>query len=89
MNNKILLESIALDLKRIAMAYHTNSFKTAARFYTEVQKRREMLTNDHLPKSVIMLFVAMDKHMQRNDTKRNAEDALMYSTIFLSLAKHL
>ena len=41
MKNKLALSSLALDLKRMALAYHRGSEKVAARFFEEALKRKQ------------------------------------------------
>ena len=40
MNNKFILESLAMDLKRVAVGNHRKSFGMANRFYEEALKRK-------------------------------------------------
>ena len=41
MNNKIIIESLSMDLLRVALGYHKGSVKMASRFAEEAGKRVE------------------------------------------------
>ncbi|MBI2621731.1 MAG: hypothetical protein HYW63_03785 [Candidatus Levybacteria bacterium] len=43
MKNKIALESMAMDLKRVALGYHNNSLRMAQRFHQEALVRKREL----------------------------------------------
>lgn len=73
-NNKYILESLASDLKRVAIGLHRGSTAMADRFMEEALKRKQ---------EVEMKRVApyIRKLLKRIDIKINSEDALMYSTL--------
>lgn len=89
MNNKILLEAMALDLKRVALGFHSNSIKMAERFLIEVNRRNTQLDKRYLSKSVTNILITMSKRLKCTNTKHLADDALMYSTILLSFSKRI
>ncbi len=89
MNNKILLESMALDLKRVALGYHSNSIKMAERFLQEVYKRNNQLDKRRLSKSLTRILTKMRQQLKNTNMKRLADDALMYSTLLLSYSKRI
>ncbi len=89
MNNKILLESMALDLKRVALGSHSHSTKMAERFLQEVFKRNEMLDTTSLSNSLKKILRNMTSQLKLESTQRLADDALMYSTLLLSFSKRL
>ena len=76
---KVIIEALAMDLKRVALGLHRGSFQMANRFKEEALKRQEELetqaTNDYLKKL-----------LERSRGTLNAEDALMYSTLFQNYA---
>ncbi len=41
MNNKLILESLVMDLKRVAIGHQRKSFRMADRFLEEAIKRKE------------------------------------------------
>lgn len=89
MNNKIILESMALDLKRVALGSYSNSTKMAERFLQEVYKRKTELNTNELPDPVNTLLVHMTDQLKVSDINRLADYALMYSTLLLSYSKQL
>ena len=48
MNNKLLLQAMALDLKRVAIGYHSGSITMADIFFKEVVKREHQLDFESL-----------------------------------------
>ncbi len=89
MNNKILLESMALDLKRVALGAHSKSTKMAERFLQEVFKRSEQLDYQGMPKSLSKLLIHMHNALDATNSKRLADNALMYSTLLISFSKRI
>lgn len=80
MNNKIALESLVMDLKRVALGYQRGSFKMARRFYQEALARKEEIDPLTLRPYARNL---LDKIMTLQNNKDDilAEDALMLSTL--------
>jgi len=79
-SNDIALSSLAMDLKRVALGFHSGSIKTAERFSIEALKRK-----DEIDTTTVAPYIR--KHLNKlpkvlEDRERVAEDALMYSTIF-------
>lgn len=74
MNNKIILESMASDLKRVALGLHRGSNEMAQRFLDEALKRKS---------EVDLKTVApyMQKLLNKLDASIDSDDALMYSTL--------
>lgn len=74
MNTIFILESLASDLKRVALGLHRGSTTMANRFLEEALKRKTEVN-----------FSTIDEYMQKLlnnlDEKINADDALMYSTL--------
>lgn len=87
--NKIVLSSLALDLKRVALGYWRGSNKMAERFLAEAFKRKREIDSTKIRPYLKNLLTNFDKIKLEKDEKRKAEDALMYSTLFqnASLAK--
>ncbi len=87
MNNNALLQTIALDLKRVAIGYHSGSIQMADRFLQEVIKREKQLDFLSLSQTMKKLVKKVEKLSEEKDFKKRAEDALLYSTLFLSFSK--
>ena len=83
--NKAILGALALDLKRVALGYQRGSNIAAQRFFEEALKRREELDNKTLKPYLNKFLSEIDK--LKNQKNRTAEDALMYSTIFLNASR--
>jgi len=82
MKNKLILESMASDLKRVALGLHRGSNKMAERFLEESLKRKEELDmNEVAP--------YLKKFISKLDKKIEAEDALMYSTLIQNYSQKL
>lgn len=86
MNNKVILESLAMDLKRVALGYYRGSEIMAKRFAEEAKGRKEELRNVDLKPYLRNLLSRMDDILKQNDHKKLAEDCLMYSTLFQNAA---
>jgi hypothetical protein len=85
MKNKQILGALAMDLKRVAVGYFRGSNIMAEKFYIEALKRRNELDNKNLEPYLIIFLNKLD-HLNREEKKKAAEDALLYSTIFQNAA---
>lgn len=74
MKNKYILESLASDLKRVALGLHRKSNVMAGRFIEEALKRRAEVNVQEVAPYIQLVL----KNLKTNI---NADDALMYSTI--------
>jgi hypothetical protein len=72
MENKIILASLAMDLKRVALGLHRKSNTMAKRFLVEAIKRRDELNIDDVAPY-------MKTILEHINLILNEEDALMYS----------
>lgn len=81
MKNKIILESLASDLKRVALGLHRGSFKMAQRFRDESLKRSREVDISDLPEYMQSILFQVKQSLQNIHSCRAAEDALMYSTL--------
>lgn len=81
MKNKYILESLASDLKRVALGLHRGSDRVAQRFLSEALERRKEAELNALAPYMRKLLKNLDKNL-------NAEDALMYSTLIQNYAQH-
>lgn len=80
MNKKVILGSIALDLKRVALGYYKGSPKTAEIFLKEAVKRKNEIKPDSI-KPYLRNILGKIEGLTILDKQQAAEDALMYSTI--------
>lgn len=80
MNNKIALESLAMDLKRVSLGYQRNSLKMADRFYEEALKRSNEVDTQVI-KSYLKKILTNIKTLKNSPPDKISEDALMYSTL--------
>lgn len=90
MNNtkiKIAVESLSLDLHRIALGYHRGSIAMAKRFIKEALKRRSEIPSSKVKPYFAKILKALPEKLEGSDTKRIAEDALLYSVLCKNYAK--
>ena len=80
-NQKIIIESLAMDLKRLALGLHRGSYMVANRFKEEALKRGEELKNQK-PNDYLLNLLDKSRKAIEKHSDRTAEDALMYSTLF-------
>ena len=81
MENKFILESLASDLKRVALGLHRGSDSMAKRFLEEARQRKREIKMDKIAPYIKNLLNNMDKKM-------NADDALMFSTLIQNYTQH-
>lgn len=75
MNNKIVLESLAMDLKRVALGQFRGSMTMAQRFYEEA-----LLRIGELDMQEVKPY--MQKILQHvKQLREDADNALLYSTL--------
>jgi hypothetical protein len=79
MENKVILASLAMDLKRVALGLYRKSDNVADRFLDEAMKRKdEVNMQDLLP--YMKTIIEQVSTLSTQDALQKAEDALMYST---------
>ncbi len=81
MSQKIIIESLAMDLKRVALGLHRGSNLMANRFKIEALKREDELEHQELTEYLRQLLQKTKEVLNSKDNQA-AEDALMYSTLF-------
>ncbi len=86
MNNKIILSSLAMDLKRVALGYYRGSFRTADRFLEEALKRRKEIDDTKIKPSILKILNQIEKLGLQKQKDKAAEDALLYSTLLQNAA---
>lgn len=84
-NTKIIIESLAMDLKRVALGLHRRSFTMAQIFKEETLKRGQELEQQSV-QGYLKKLLDRTKAVLNQDSDRTAEDALMYSTLFQNFA---
>ncbi|RJR15006.1 hypothetical protein C4579_02980 [Candidatus Microgenomates bacterium] len=85
-NQKIILSSLALDLRRVAQGYHRNSLKMADRFLQEALKRKKEAQVLALKPYLQTLLTKIEELRFEKDLESKAELAMMYSTLFQNAA---
>jgi len=80
-SQKIIIESLAMDLKRVALGLHRGSNLMANRFKIEALKREDELEHQELTEYLRQLLQKTKEVLNSKDNQA-AEDALMYSTLF-------
>ncbi len=86
MNKKIVIESLAMDLKRVALGLHRNSLGMAKRFKEEALKRESELESFPLDDYLIKLTKYTKKFLLTSE-EQVAENILMLSTLFQNYAQ--
>jgi len=86
-NQKLLVESLAMDLKRVSLGLYRGSNTMADRFKEEALKRSAELESQDLG-IYLKKLILRTKDALNSDKQRIAEDALMYSTLFQNFALH-
>lgn len=85
MNQKVIISSLALDLKRIALGLYRGSNATVSIFKIEALKRGDELEKSNPGQYLINLWTKTKRTLEKNGEKA-AEDTLMYSTLFQNFA---
>ena len=78
----LALESLASDLKRVALGLHRGSQVMAGRFAQEALKRKSELASAKLPPYIKNLLIQLETATKDPDT------ALMSSTLFQNYLTH-
>ena len=80
-DQKIILSSLAMDLKRVAVGLHRGSQKMAERFSEEALARKKELNLRRVQPYLVKLLHDMETSLAGKDNQKKSEDALMYSTL--------
>ncbi len=86
MSQKIIIESLSMDLLRVALGLHRGSFKMAERFKEEALKRQSELDLQSAP-SYLKILLLKSKNVLEKGNPNDAEDILMYSVLFQNAAR--
>ncbi len=81
MKNKYILESLASDLKRVALGLHRGSDGMAQRFLSEAIKRKSEVEIEKVPPYIKEILVHLNHTI-------DSDRALMYSTLIENYARH-
>ena len=87
MNNKIIIESLSMDLLRVALGYHRGSRKMATCFTQEALKRTDEINTHEIKPYFVKVVDSIRNSLQNIKEDRIAEDALMYSTLCKNYAR--
>jgi hypothetical protein len=87
MNNKVIIESLSMDLLRVALGYHKGSTKMAERFKEEALKRVQEVDRTQVKPYFVKMLDKLPSVLSHTDIERKAEDALMYSVRCKNYAK--
>ena len=79
MENKIILSSLAMDLKRVALGIYRKSYGVSDRFLLEAMKRQKEIDRSKLLPYMQTIIKKIGMLAER-DNAQKADDALMYST---------
>ncbi len=85
MKQKVIIESLAMDLKRVAIGLYKGSDSMANRFKEEALKRQVELETQEI-NDYLKNLLSRSKKVLKSHGERVAEDALMYSTLFQNYA---
>lgn len=88
MKNKQLLGALALDLKRVALGYFKGSVAMPEIFLKEALKRKDEIDKENL-KPYLIKFLKNMENLKKQNKKKAAEDALLYSTLFQNASTSL
>lgn len=87
MNQKIAIESLSMDLMRVALGYQGNSIKMAERFSEESLKRISEINKSSVRPYFAKILDKIPHTLASSDTEKKAEDSLMYSTLCKNYAR--
>lgn len=85
-NQKIIIESLAMDLKRVAIGMQQGSAGMANRFKEEALQRGEELEK-FKPNGYVLKLISGTRETLLSKDPEAYEDALMYSTLFQNLVQ--
>ncbi|MEK7070181.1 MAG: hypothetical protein AAB966_00060 [Patescibacteria group bacterium] len=81
MSNKYILESLASDLKRVALGKHRGSDSMANRFLEEALKRRNEVEMNSLKPYLKKILGKLNENI-------DADEALMYGTLIQNYTQY-
>lgn len=81
MKNDIILSSMAMDFKRVALGYYRGSYLMADRFLREALKRKNELDQKTIKPYLLNILNEMEKYLGTKNDQEKAERFLMYGTL--------
>lgn len=87
MKNKIAIESLSMDLLRVALGYHKGSLGKAKIFSGEALKRVSEIDKKSIKPYFAKILNKIPSVLLGKDQNQIAENALMYSTLCKNYAK--
>ena len=81
MNDKIAIESLSMDLMRVAIGLHRGSYKMAKRFSEEALERCSEVNSSKLKPYFSHVLNNIKTTLKNPPEERTPEDALMYSIL--------
>ncbi len=87
-NNAIIIGSLSMDLKRVALGYYRGSENMARRFTEEAIKRKEEIKMSEVKPYLKKFINSLPEMLSQKDKQKLAEDALTYSVIFQNYTTH-
>ena len=86
--NKVAIESLSMDLLRVALGYHRGSQRMAERFLDESEKRIREIQKSQVKGYFAKVLDLIPKTLSDSNKEKVAENALMYSVICKNYAKN-
>lgn len=87
MENKIIIESLSMDLYRVAIGLHRNSHKMAQRFSDEARALCLEIKQSEIRPYFVKVLGKIQNILSGPFGNRTAEDILMYSIICKNYAR--
>ncbi|MDA1169129.1 MAG: hypothetical protein O3A36_02215 [bacterium] len=84
---QIAIESLAMDMKRVAIGLQRKSFVMAERFKKEAIARKDEIQSQSIHDTYLSNLITKVEIMLESTDERVAEDALMYSTLVQNFAQ--
>lgn len=84
---RIAIESLSMDLLRIALFYHKKSISMAKRFSIEALKRQKEIDEKQVEPYFARVLEEIHHILISSKSEAIAEDALMYSVLCRNYAK--
>lgn len=81
-DQKVIIGSLSMDLKRVALGYYRGSENMARRFVQEALKRNDEIKISEVKPYLKKFIKALPEMLNQEDKQKLAEDALTYSVIF-------
>ncbi len=86
--NKIAIESLSMDLLRVALGHHRGSVKMAERFSEEALRWVGEIDREKIKPYFVTILEKLPQVLSNENKDSTAEDALMYSTLCRNYSLH-